>query len=103
MTSFFWIFEITATFLEQFLLLFLGGLFFEKRVDAKKHMVGILIVSLLYTVLVTYLNGLALYSYATLAIGIVLWVAVLLVFNRCNVITACCLSVIYMASVPKDN
>lgn len=88
--------EILATFLEQFLLLCIGSAFFENRIKTKLYWFLLPLVSIAYTGLVIYLNSLTLYSYATLSIGIVLFVIALVSFNKCNPIKACCLSVLYM-------
>ena len=99
MIAFYSFIEIVASFLEQLFLLCLGGLFYERRIKSKFYWAWIFIISIVFTCFVTYLNNISIYSYATLAIGILLFVLALVSFNRCNVIQACCLSVLYMVII----
>ena len=91
--------EITASFLEEFFLLCVSGLLFERRIKSKHHWSALLLFSIILTALITYLNQFALYSFLTLAIWVLPATLVIVFLYNTNIIKACCLTVIYMVII----
>ena len=92
--------EIFATYLEEFFLICISGLFFDKKVKNNTiYWILLLLLCSIFTGIVTYLNTIVLYSYLTLAIGILVSTIIIISLHRCDIVRACCLSVLYMVIV----
>ena len=91
--------EMMATFLELFFMFCIGGLFFEKRIKSKWYNLILIVLCLLDTFLITYLNNIVLYSYITLAVSVSLGALIIIALHKCNLIQSCCLAVLYLVTI----
>ncbi len=96
---FYAVIEIIASFLEIYFLFGLFGIFFKKRINSRFYFFCNLILCIILTLIITYLNSIILYSYSTLAIWIILVTLAGFLMYKNNPVRICSIASLYIVII----